>query len=179
MKFASIGTLAASRSHRDGGGNGRAGFTLLEALVALALVLAFASVLGPHLSQARRIMAQADGRVAAQVLLRSLLDAPFDRSGLVKASRDGETGGLRWRIVAEPVVAAAPGAPDRPNWLAFRVMASVAWGSGQAITAETIRLGRAAPGRWKRDGTKSGPGVRGFPLWGVLPGVRIPPAAPL
>src|SRR6266436_5841260 len=106
MKFASIGTPAASRSHRDGGGNGRAGFTLLEALVALALVLAFASVLGPHLSQARRIMAQADGRVAAQVLLRSLLDAPFDRSGLVKASRDGETGGLRWRIVAEPVVAA-------------------------------------------------------------------------
>ena len=147
MRFASIGTPAASRSHRDGGGNGQAGFTLLEALVALALVLAFAAVLGPHLSQARRIMAQADGRVAAQVLLRSLLDAPFDRSGLANASRDGETGGLRWRIVAEPVVAAAPGAPDRPNWLAFRVMARVAWGSGQVITAETIRLGRPPPER--------------------------------
>ena len=145
MKFASIGTPAASRSHRDSGGNGQAGFTLLEALVALALVLAFAAVLGPHLSQARRIMANADGRVAAQVLLRSLLDAPFDRSGLANASRDGETGGLRWRIVAEPVVAAAPGAPDRPNWLTFRVMASVAWGSGQVITAETMRLGRPPP----------------------------------
>ena len=92
MKFASIGTPAASRSHRDGGGNGQAGFTLLEALVALALVLAFASVLGPHLSQARRIMAQADGRVAAQVLLRSLLDAPFDRSGLVKAATSSHFG---------------------------------------------------------------------------------------
>jgi prepilin-type N-terminal cleavage/methylation domain-containing protein len=146
MKFASIGTPAASRSHRDGG-DGQAGFTLLEALVALALILAFAAVLGPHLSQARRIMAHADGRVAAQVLLRSLLDAPFDRSGLTNASRDGETGGLRWRIVAEPVVAAAPGTPDRPNWLAFRVMASVAWGSGQVITAETIRLGRPPPER--------------------------------
>jgi hypothetical protein len=136
---------AASRSHRDGGGNGQARFTLLEALVALALVLAFAAVLGPHLSQARRIMAQADGCVAAQVLLRSLLDAPVDRSGLVKASRDGETGGLRWRIVAEPVVAAAAGAPDRPNWLPFRVTASMAWDSGQAMTAETIRLGRPPP----------------------------------
>jgi prepilin-type N-terminal cleavage/methylation domain-containing protein len=146
MKFASIGTPAASRSHRDGG-NGQAGFTLLEALVALALVLAFAAVLGPHLSQARRIMAHADGRVAAQVLLRSLLDAPFDRSGLVNAPRDGETGGLRWRIVSEPVVGAAPGTPDRSNWLAFRVMASVAWGSGQVITAETIRLGRPPPER--------------------------------
>jgi type II secretory pathway pseudopilin PulG len=146
MKFASIGIPAASRSRRDDG-NGQAGFSLLEALVALALILAFAAVLGPHLSQARRIMAHADGRVAAQVLLRSLLDAPFDRSGLVNASRDGETGGLRWRIVSEPVAAAAPGAPDRPNWLPFRVMASVAWGSDQVITAETIRLRRPQPGR--------------------------------
>jgi prepilin-type N-terminal cleavage/methylation domain-containing protein len=144
MKSASIGTPAVSRSRRDDG-KGQAGFTLLEALVALALVLAFASVLGPHLSQARRIMDHAEGRVAAQVLLRSLLDAPFDRSGLAKASRGGESGGLRWHIAAEPVFAVAPGAPDRPNWLPFRVMASVAWGSDQVISAETIRLGTSEP----------------------------------
>ncbi len=144
MRSASIGTPAASRSRRDNG-EGQAGFTLLEALVALALVLAFAAVLGPHLSQARRIMDHAEGRVAAQVLLRSLLDAPFDRSGLANASRKGEASGLRWRIVAEPVVAAAPGAPDQPRWLPYRVTASVAWGSDQVITAETIRLGRPEP----------------------------------
>jgi prepilin-type N-terminal cleavage/methylation domain-containing protein len=144
MKFASIGTPAASRSRHDDG-KGQAGFTLLEALVALALVLAFAAALGPHLSRARRIMDHAEGRVAAQVLLRSLLDAPFDRSGLANASRKGEASGLRWRIVAEPVVAAAPGAPDQPRWLPYRVTASVAWGSDQVITAETIRLGRPEP----------------------------------
>jgi prepilin-type N-terminal cleavage/methylation domain-containing protein len=144
MKFASIGILAASRSRRDGRKE-QAGFTLLEALVALALVLAFAAVLGPHLSQARRIMDHAEGRVAAQVLLRSLLDAPFDRSGLASASRKGEASELRWRIAAEPVLAAAPGAPDRPRWLPYRVTASVAWGSNQVITAETIRLGRPEP----------------------------------
>ena len=141
MKFASIGTPEASRSRRDG--SGQAGFSLLEALVALAVVLAFAVVLGPHLSQARRIMADADGRVAAQVLLRSLLDAPFDRSGLANVSRDGETAGLRWRVASEPVPAAAPRAADRPNWQAFRVTASVVWGADQVITAETIRLRRA------------------------------------
>jgi Tfp pilus assembly protein PilV len=144
MKFASIGTPEASRSRRDGGG--QAGFSLLEALVSLAVVLAFAGVLGPHLSQARRIMADADGRVAAQVLLRSLLDAPFDRSGVANVSRDGETAGLRWRVASEPVAAAAPRAADRPTWQAYRVMASVVWGSDQVITAETIRL-RRAPGR--------------------------------
>lgn len=141
MKFESIGTREASQLRRDG--SGQAGFTLLEALVALAVILAFAVVLGPHLSQARRIVADADGRVAAQVLLRSLLDAPFDRSGAANMSRDGETAGLRWRVASEPVAAAAPGAGERPNWQAHRVMASVAWGSDQVITAETIRLRRA------------------------------------
>jgi len=106
MKFVSTGTLVASRSGRDDQSDRQAGFTLLEALVALALVLAFASAVGPHLSQARRIMANAEGRVAAQVLLRSLLDAPFDRSSLAGASREGETNGLRWRIVFEPAAAA-------------------------------------------------------------------------
>ena len=144
MKFASIGTPEASRSRRDG--SGQAGFSLLEALVALAVVLAFAVVLGPHLSHARRIMADADGRVAAQVLLRSLLDAPFDRSSSANVLRDGETAGLRWRIASEPVTAAAPRADVRPNWQAYRVTASVMWGADQVTTAETIRL-RKAPGR--------------------------------
>src|SRR5215475_6541890 len=120
MKFASIGIPAASRS-RPEQGRRQGGFTLLEALVALALVLAFAATLGPHLSQARRIMDHAEGRVAAQVLLRSLLDAPFDRSRLAKASRSGETNGLRWSIVSEPVFTVAPGAPDRQRWLPYRV----------------------------------------------------------
>jgi prepilin-type N-terminal cleavage/methylation domain-containing protein len=144
MKFASIGTPAASRSHRDRGGRQR-GFTLLEALVALALVLTFAATLGPHLSQARRIVDHAEGRVAAQVLLRSLLDAPFDRSRLAKASRNGETNGLRWSIVTEPVLTAAPGAPDRQRWLPYRLSATVVWGSDQMIAADTIRLGRPEP----------------------------------
>src|SRR5260370_9118240 len=102
MRFVSTGTPVASQSGHNDRSDRQAGFTLLEALVALALILAFASAVGPHLSQARRIMANAEGRVAAQVLLRSLLDAPLDRSSLAGASREGETNGLRWRIVFEP-----------------------------------------------------------------------------
>jgi prepilin-type N-terminal cleavage/methylation domain-containing protein len=140
MKFVSTGTPAASRSDRDDRSDRQAGFTLLEALVALTLILAFASAVGPLLSQARRIMANAEGRVAAQVLLRSLLDVPFDRSSLSRASREGETSGLSWRIVFEP--AAAARARDQPSWSAFRVIASVTWAPGQVIMAETIRLGK-------------------------------------
>jgi type II secretory pathway pseudopilin PulG len=143
MRSASIGTPAASRSSRAERADRRAGFTLLEALVALTLVLAFAAALGPYLFHARRIMVDAEPRVAAQVLLRTLLDAPFDRASLANVSREGETGGLRWRIVTEPLVVAASSPRVRPKWTAFRVVATVAWGPRQVVSAESLRLGKA------------------------------------
>lgn len=142
MKFASIGIRAVSPSRAGDPGSGCAGFTLFEALVALALVLAFVEVLNPYLFHARRIMVNADGRVAAQVLLRSLLDAPFDRSQLANVMRSGETAGLRWRIVTEPLMAGETPPRSEP-WTAVRVKASVASGGGQVITAETVRLAKS------------------------------------
>jgi prepilin-type N-terminal cleavage/methylation domain-containing protein len=134
MRFASIGIRAASRSSRADARRRRSqGFTLVEALVALALILAFASALAPYLFQARRI---------AHVLLRTLLDAPFDRGSLANAAREGEVDGLRWRIVTEPLRVTAAG-EQRSQWSAYRVVASVAWSPDQVITAETVRLGRS------------------------------------
>jgi general secretion pathway protein I len=158
MGFVSFGIRVArpSTPKRDGR---RSGFTLLEALVALTLVLAFAAVLGPFLFHARRITTNADGRVAAQILLRALLEDPLDPTGLATLSREGETAGLRWRIAAEPsaIRATLPrrspppratGAgglppPQRPNWAAYRVTASVSWAQGESISSETVRLGKA------------------------------------
>jgi hypothetical protein len=87
-------------------------------------------------------VANADGRVAAHVLLRTLLDAPFDRGNLAQSTREGALDGLRWRVVTVPLPAAASGS-DRPVWSAYRVVASVAWGREQMISAETVRLGQA------------------------------------
>ena len=103
MKFASTGTRARSRSFRASRNRSRAGYLLLEALVALALVLAFAGVLGPLLFQARRIMSDADSRVAAQALLRSLIDAPLDRAAVANRVRQGNTAELDWRISVTPM----------------------------------------------------------------------------
>ena len=158
MRSVSIGNWARSLSPRPGGSCSSSGFTLIEALVALAVVLAFAAALGRVLFQAHRIMLSADGQVAAQILLRSLLDTPLDRTSLASISRDGETQGLRWRIVAmpmdvdawlPPLPPPAPSSgpastlrPDHANWAAFRVVASVSLPSGQMITGETLRLGK-------------------------------------
>ena len=167
MRFASTGTRAALRLLRKRGRR-RAGFTLLEALVALALLVAFAATLGPYLFHSRRIMAGVDDRIAAQVLLRSLMDTPFDRDTPVRASRAGETGGLHWRILAQPIAIFPKPATRRRqispeqrqgeqqrqqqqnepaaqpvNWTTFRVVASVSWAPGRSVSAETVRLGKS------------------------------------
>ncbi len=163
MRSASTGTRAALRFFRKRGRQ-RAGFTLLEALVALALLVAFVATLGPYLFHARRIMAGVDDRIAAQVLLRSLLEAPFDRESPARVSRAGETGGLRWHILAQPIAIypktaarrqqISPGQrqndqqqsepPAQPvNWTTFRVVASVSWAPGRSVSAETVRLGKS------------------------------------
>jgi len=155
MRAASIGRSPSTRPDRSCLSSG---FTLIEALVALALVLAFAAALGRLVFQAHRIMLNADGQVAAQILLRSLLDTPLDRTSLASISRDGETQGLRWHIVTVPMDVEAwlpplppptpssgPSSsprPDHVDWAAFRVVASVSLPSGQVITGETVRLGK-------------------------------------
>jgi prepilin-type N-terminal cleavage/methylation domain-containing protein len=117
------------------------GFTLIEALVALALVLAFAATVVPFLFQARSIMTQANGRVAAHVLLRSLISAPQERVARAGV-REGENGGLRWRVVVQPLPLAMLPPKQGFNWVPMRVSTTVSWGSGRQIGAETVRLGR-------------------------------------
>lgn len=159
MKFVSIGTPAASPSSPHRPNDREAGFTLLEALAALTLIVAFAAAVIPLLFHARRIMLSADGRVAAQILARSLLQEPLDRTSLANLAQDGETEGLEWQIRSEPtdVVASLPsrGPGQKPpaqtgaaaaspvRWAAYRVIASVSWAPGQSVRAETVRLGTA------------------------------------
>src|ERR1700739_2188980 len=143
MKSESIGTRAAFSSNPCNQADKRSGFTLLEALVALTLLLAFVSVLVPYLFHARRIMDDSEQRIAAQILLRTLLNAPFDRSHLANAVHAGELNGLHWRIVAKSMAADDAPPPNSESWAAYRIAASVSWGVGQSVTAETVRLAKS------------------------------------
>jgi hypothetical protein len=158
MKWTSIGTTAGSLSTCRDRREACAGFTLIEALVAMTLLLAFVSVLGPHLFHARRIADGVDGRIAAQALLRTLVDAPLNRSLLAQGGCSGETAGLRWSMIAEPMfvdammpaaadlipaVASKPSEPvqKRIAWAAFHLTVTVSWAPGRSLAADTIRLG--------------------------------------
>jgi hypothetical protein len=148
MTFASIGTRGASLSARRRSVSRRsAGFTLIEALVSLALLAAFVGVFGPLMFQSRRILARGDGEVRAQLLLRSVMNTP-DRP-LEEGTREGEDGGFLWRITISPadqtdsvVEPTSPGAPPY-NWSLYQVSGRVSWGDGKFVTAEALRLGKA------------------------------------
>ena len=125
----------------------KAGFTLIESLVALSLLLAFVSAFGPVMFQARHILTQTGDDIGAQVLLRSLLAEPFNGLNPEAGVREGESGALAWNVDVEPYGAphallATTSKQRQPAWALFKVIARVSLGNGRLISAETLRLGR-------------------------------------
>ncbi len=147
MMFVSIGILGRSPLTRNDASRRKAGFTLIETLVALSLLLAFVTAVSPLLFQARHILTQSGDDIGAQVLLRSLLAEPFDRQKPEPGVHAGERGALAWSVDVEPY-----GTPHalpsetlkqrEPAWALFKVTASVSLGNGRTMAAETLRLGR-------------------------------------
>lgn len=155
MSCSSIGTPAVSPSNHHRAIERKSAFTLIESLVALAIILAFAMAFEPLLFQARHILFRGNGQVRAQMLLRSLLEAPFDRSEPEIGVREDESDDMHWRVAVEPFVpedAEEDPAPSlsslghKPKWALYRVTAAVFWGNKQSVTGETLRLGAANDG---------------------------------
>ena len=149
MRSASIGTLAASPSRRRNPESGRAGFTLLEALVALALLLAFAAAAAPLFHHGRRVLVRGDGEVRAELILHSLLAKPLQTDEIDTGGFEGETGGFRWRVTIEPFEGAALAAPAEVDtktppydWRLYRVAARVVWADDQSVGGDTLQLAR-------------------------------------
>ncbi len=151
MKFASIGIRAVSLSLPNDKRTSKAGFTLLETLVALTLLVSFAAALEPLLYHARRVFAGGgNGEMRAELQLRSLVQAPFDRANPEIGTREGEDNGMAWRVDVEPYGPPLPSSSGKTiaprkeiSWALYRAKVNVAWGDGRSITAETLQLGRA------------------------------------
>jgi prepilin-type N-terminal cleavage/methylation domain-containing protein len=131
----------------------KGGFTLMEVLVALALIASFAAVFDPLLFQARHILFRGNGQIRAQMLLRSLLETSFDRFDPHTGISEGENAGMRWSVSVEPFTPEGesfepqPQAQNQnpgPNWTLFRVSAHVFWGAHQEIMGESLKLGTAS-----------------------------------
>ncbi|WFT82194.1 prepilin-type N-terminal cleavage/methylation domain-containing protein [Methylobacterium sp. CB376] len=137
---------------RISGEAGRAGFTLVEALAAFAIVAMLSLALQRGLVQSRLGWLWIDDRVAAARVARSLLVQPVN---LAQAAAGGweEADGRRFRVRLSPVALPLPPPPPEPvppvprppdrepaiRWVPLRERIEVETARG-ALALETIRL---------------------------------------
>jgi prepilin-type N-terminal cleavage/methylation domain-containing protein len=122
------------------------GFTLLEALVATAVVAFLLLPVLQSIVTSKSVSKAASRQLSAHLVLDRLLASVPPASGIAIGKRSGADGGFAWTIDTSPLSAVAPPAgPDTgPAFVPYRVRLSLT-GGGAPIALETIRLGPAPP----------------------------------
>jgi len=121
--------------------DGTAGFTLIEALVALAIVAAVLSSIGAVIATTVKGTRSIDQRLALAGAAETLLAALPARNLLKPGRQSGELAGHRWRIDVSPLSAAVTGeAPQTQRFVPLAVNMRLQAPGGPAIQMTTVRL---------------------------------------
>jgi type II secretory pathway pseudopilin PulG len=133
---------APSRA-RDGEG----GYTLIEALAALAVTAAALAVIGQlgftTVAAARRAETRLLLTAAARQAFAALPRTQVSGEGAVT----GEIDDAAWRLQFAPYLVSAPGASTPPEWTPQALRVVVTGRSGAEIVVDTIRLRRTGAAR--------------------------------
>jgi general secretion pathway protein I len=121
--------------------NGIAGFTLIEALVALAIVAAVLGSIGAVIATTVKGTRGIDQRLALGGTAETLLAALPSRTLLKPGRQSGELAGHRWRIDVSPMnVAVANDAPQTGRFVPLAVTMRLQAPGGPAMQVTTVRL---------------------------------------
>jgi general secretion pathway protein I len=120
------------------------GFTLIEALVALAIVAGLLASIGALIATTIRGTRAIEQRVARLEAARAVLTALPDRDRLSPGSSAGELDGHRWRLDVTPFV--DPSVDPQQPWVPQMVVITVQSPGGGALELTTVRVGRRGGG---------------------------------
>ena len=121
--------------------DGVAGFTLIEALVALAIIAAVLSSIGAVIATTVKGTRSIDQRLALTGAAETLLAELPARNLLKPGRQSGELAGHRWRIDVAPMnAAAAERCPQKPRFVPLAVNMRMQAPGGPAIQITTVRL---------------------------------------
>ena len=124
-----------------------AGFTIIEALVALAVVAASLAAIGAVIATSVRGVRSLEQRVALVETTRAVASGLPKRDELAAGGFTGEAMGHRWRVDVTPLSAAAgPTAKNKAAWLPQLVTITVRSPSGATLQVDTVRLVRGPGG---------------------------------
>jgi len=116
-----------------------AGFTLIEALVALAIIAVVLGAIGSVIATTTRGTRAIDQRLALAGTAETLL-ADLPARGLLKPGRQsGEIAGSRWRVDVTPMNVAG-GNPDTDRFVPMAVNLRLQRSDGAAIQLTTVKL---------------------------------------
>ena len=121
--------------------SGVAGFTLIEALVALAIIAAVLSSIGAVIATTVKGTRSIDQRLALAGSAETLLVALPARDLLKPGRQSGELAGHRWRIDVAPMnVPDASDTPPARRFVPLAVTMRMQAPGGPAIQITTVRL---------------------------------------
>ena len=123
---------------------GSAGFTIIEALVALAVVAASLAAIGALVATSARGARKLEAHVAMVETARAVVAGLPKRDELALGSLSGELAGHRWRVDVLPF--AAGGADPGAAWQPQAVVVTVRSHAGGMLRLDTVRLRKRSNG---------------------------------
>ena len=125
--------------------NGAAGFTLIEVVVALAVVAASLAAIGALAAVSMHGTLSIEQRLAFRETLRAIIAAVPDSRDFSVGTATGEIAGYRWRADISPFIASFVDPRSPSPWEPESVVIRVQSPSGQLLQINTVRL-RRRPG---------------------------------
>jgi general secretion pathway protein I len=131
-----------SRATRSSPDDARAGFTLIEVLVAISVVAVSLVAIGSVMATTSRGVRSLEQHITLMESARTIANNLPDRAQLASGSLAGDIYGNRWRIEVSPFVGGGiPVVPDS-QWLPQTVRIRVQSPTGASLGLETVRLQR-------------------------------------
>jgi general secretion pathway protein I len=121
--------------------SGNQGFTLIEVLVALAVVAITLSAIGSLVATTIRGARSVGGHLALTETARAILAGMPSRNELAPGNFSGEVAGHRWRVDVLPFYADFVD-PEKTNWIPQTVVVRVQSPNGPILQLNTVSLRR-------------------------------------
>ena len=117
-----------------------AGFTLIEVLVALAVVAISLAAIGSLIAVTTRGARAIGLHLTLVETARSIVTGLPDRDQLVPGNFSGEAAGHRWRVDVMPFYADFVDLREPTNWIPQTVVVRVQSPAGKVLQVNTVRL---------------------------------------
>ena len=137
---------------------GTSGFTLIEVLVAIAVLAVVLGAIGAVVGNTVRTIRSVDRRLPLLETAQSLIASLPTRDALQPGTQSGTSGDFRWRIdavllnrnvpdnAAAALSTAATATPPKVNWMPLAITVRVQGSEGPPVRLDTVRLIPGPPG---------------------------------